>query len=328
MALVESLVVQNALSETASVVLLAIRRTLARHVISAGAGAVDFMEEALEGASISCMRRLSQEVRRITEHHDWVFNHLPAMMHSIDAEGKLALVNERWLETLGYRREEVVGRRSTDFLTAESARYAREVVLPEYFKTGRCDNVQYQFVRKDGAIMEIMLSAIAAIDLHGNKVSRAVLIDITDWMASQRDAQQATAQEETIRIQRELLRAISTPLVPLGDGILLMPLVGNIDSTRAEQIMGVLLEGVVAHAAEIAILDVTGVPSMDAAVAEALMGATKAVGLLGAGVILTGIGPAAARTLVELGVDLTAMTTKSTLRAGLATARKRMARRV
>jgi rsbT co-antagonist protein RsbR len=251
---------------------------------------------------------------------------LPAMMHSIDAEGRLAAVNERWLNGLGYTREEVVGRRSTEFLTPESANYAREVILPEYFKTGRCDNVLYQFVKKDGSIMDVMLSAIADVDPRGRRISQAVLIDVTERLASEREAHKVSLQEELIRSQQEMLRAISTPLVPLGDGILLMPLVGNIDSTRADQIMAVLLEGVVTHSAEFAILDVTGVPSMDASVAEALINATKAVGLLGAQVILTGIGPSAARTLVELGVDLGAMTTKSTLRAGLAVARKRLVR--
>ena len=80
---------------------------------------------------------------------------------------------------------------------------------------------------------------------------------------------------------------------------------------------------VVTHAAEVAILDVTGVPSVDAAVAEALVRATKAVGLLGARVVLTGLGPSAAHALVELDMELGGMTTKATLRDGLAAARKR-----
>jgi rsbT co-antagonist protein RsbR len=101
-----------------------------------------------------------------------------------------------------------------------------------------------------------------------------------------------------------------------------MPLVGSMDSARAEQMMVALLEGVVNHAAEVAILDVTGVPSVDAAVAEALVSATKAVGLLGARVVLTGLGPSAARALVELNLELGGITTKGTLRDGLAAARK------
>jgi PAS domain S-box-containing protein len=312
--------------EAAMAALVALRRVVFQRIDPANQDIVTAGEELFERAMILFARAIAADQQRIQEHNAWVFARLPAMMHSIDAEGRLTAVNERWLNGLGYTREEVVGRRSTEFLTPESAKYAREVILPEYFKTGRCDNVLYQFVKKDGSIMDVMLSAIADVDPRGRRISQAVLIDVTERLASEREAHKVSLQEELIRSQQEMLRAISTPLVPLGDGILLMPLVGNIDSTRADQIMAVLLEGVVTHSAEFAILDVTGVPSMDASVAEALMNATKAVGLLGAQVILTGIGPSAAHTLVELGVDLGAMTTKSTLRAGLAVARKRLVR--
>ena len=323
-ALTESLDVQKTSNEAATTILLALHKVVRQNDPSGNAEALEFLNEVFARACIAWTRKVSRDAQRVVMHQDWIFDHLPAMMHSIDDQGRLTFVNERWLEASGYSRDEVLGRRSTEFLTPESARYAREVILPEYFKTGRCDNVHYQFVRKDGSTMDIMLSAIADIDAAGRSMSRAIIIDVSKWIQSQLDAQKASAHEETIRIQRELLRAISTPLVPLGDGILLMPLVGNIDSARADQIMSTLLDGVVTHSAEVAILDVTGVPTMDAAVAEALIGATKAVGLLGAGIILTGVGPAAARTLVELNIDLGAMTTKSTLRDGLATARKRL----
>ncbi len=265
-----------------------------------------------------------RDLEKVRSHHDWLFNHLPAIMQSIDAQGRLRAVNDRWVEAMGFAREEAVGRRSVEFLTPESARYAREVVLPAFFATGRCDNILYQFVRKDGSVMDVMLSAIADRDEAGTVVSsQAVLTDVTARLAAERAAQAAASQVETIRVQREMLRAISTPLVPLGDGILLMPLVGSVDQGRADQMMSALLEGVVTYAAEVAIVDVTGVPSMDAAVAEALVGATKAVGLLGARVVLTGLGPSAARALVELGLELGNITTKATLRDGLAAARKR-----
>jgi rsbT co-antagonist protein RsbR len=171
--------------------------------------------------------------------------------------------------------------------------------------------------------MDVMLSAIADRDEEGNTVrSQAVLTNVTEQLAAERAAQAAAAQAETIRLQREMLRAISTPLVPLGDGVLLMPLVGSVDQARAEQMMSTLLDGVVTHAAEVAILDVTGVPSVDASVAEALASVTKAVGLLGARVVLTGLGPSAARALVELNLELGGITTKGTLRDGIAAARK------
>ncbi|MDC3952557.1 PAS domain S-box protein [Polyangium jinanense] len=309
-----------------------VRRALVRHVLASGepevgGAAASFVEDVVERVSTSLARQSVAalgKTRHALEHHDWMFQNLPTIMHSIDAQGRISAVNDRWIETLGYTRDEALGRRSTEFLTPESARYAREIVLPAFFKTGRCDNVLYQFVRKDGSLLDVMLSAIADRDEAGNVIrSQAVLTDVTEQLAAERAAQAAAAQEETIRAQRDMLRAISTPLVPLGDGVLLMPLVGTMDSARAEQMMAALLDGVVTHAAEVAILDVTGVPSVDASVAEALVRATKAVGLLGARVVLTGLGPSAAHTLVELDMELGGMTTKATLRDGLAAARKR-----
>ncbi|MDI1445039.1 PAS domain S-box protein [Polyangium sp. 6x1] len=318
--------------DTALLALGVVRRALVRHALASsereiGGAAASFLEDAAERAATSLARQSVASLRdaldHVQAHHDWLFDHLPAMMHSIDAQGRISAVNDRWIEAMGYTRDEVIGRRSTEFLTPDSARYAREVVLPAFFKSGRCDNILYQFVRKDGSPLDVMLSAIADKDEAGNVVrSQAVLTDVTERLAAERAAQAAASQEETIRAQREMLRAISTPLVPLGDGVLLMPLVGSVDHARAEQMMATLLEGVVTHAAEVAILDVTGVPSVDAAVAEALVRVTKAVGLLGARVVLTGLGPSAARTLVELHLELVGITTKATLRDGLVAARK------
>jgi len=333
--LCESLENMGTTLEGALFALGVVRRAFVRHVVASSGpeivgAAADFVEEIAERVAASLARQSVEvlaETRRtlahVESHHEWLFSHLPAIMHSIDAQGRLSAVNDRWIEALGYTRDEVIGKRSTEFLTQESARYAREVVLPAFFEAGRCDNVLYQFVRKDGSLLDVMLSAIVDRDEAGNVVrSQAVLTDVTERLAAERAAQAAAAQEETIRVQREMLREISTPLVPLGNGVLLMPLVGNVDHARAEQMMAALLDGVVTHAAEVAILDVTGVPSVDAAVAEALVGVTKAVGLLGARVVLTGLGPSAARTLVELHWELGSITTKATLRDGLAAARR------
>jgi len=72
----------------------------------------------------------------------------PAMLHSINERGRLISVSDAWLEKLGFARSEVIGRRSTDFLTPESREWAVREVLPEFFRRGRCDNIRYQMVRK------------------------------------------------------------------------------------------------------------------------------------------------------------------------------------
>jgi two-component system, cell cycle sensor histidine kinase and response regulator CckA len=110
-----------------------------------------------------------------------LYEQTPAMLHSIDGEGRLVGVSHAWLARLGYTREEVVGRRSTEFLTPESARYAREVVLPQYYETGECTDVPYQFVAKNGERVDVLLSATSERDENGMFVrSMAALIDVTE----------------------------------------------------------------------------------------------------------------------------------------------------
>jgi rsbT co-antagonist protein RsbR len=97
-----------------------------------------------------------------------------------------------------------------------------------------------------------------------------------------------------------------------------MPLIGTIDTGRAQQVLEALLEGIAEHQAETAILDITGVPLVDTQVAQSLIGAARAVRLLGARVVLTGIGPTIAQTLVHLGVDMREIITYSSLQSGVA----------
>jgi anti-anti-sigma factor len=121
-----------------------------------------------------------------------------------------------------------------------------------------------------------------------------------------------------MRAREESLLSLSTPLVPIDDDVLAMPLVGALDPRRMEKVLEALLEGVERRGARAVILDVTGVPQMDGQTAEALVRAAQAVGMLGAEVVLTGIRRDVARTLVDLGTGLKRIMTCSTLKAGIA----------
>jgi PAS domain S-box-containing protein len=110
---------------------------------------------------------------------------LPAMAHSIDAEGRILEVTDMWLDRLQYRREEVIGRPSTDFLTLESAGRARETMLPRFFEEGRCERVPYQLVRKDGTLLDVLLSAVLKPAKDGQPPrSLAVLQEVSDRNAA------------------------------------------------------------------------------------------------------------------------------------------------
>lgn len=134
-------------------------------------------------------------------------------------------------------------------------------------------------------------------------------------------AERTRELQEALEEQRRLSVAIqemSTPVVPVHSGVIVMPLVGVIDAARAHQIVSGLLKGVESHNAQVAIVDVTGIPVMSSDVVSYLMQAAQAVRLLGAQVVLVGITPEVAKTIVELGIDLAdGLVTRSDLQAGI-----------
>jgi rsbT co-antagonist protein RsbR len=125
------------------------------------------------------------------------------------------------------------------------------------------------------------------------------------------------ARERIIKSQAQALTELSTPVIQVWEGIVALPLVGTVDSARAKEIMENLLDAVVSKGADVVIIDITGVPVVDTQVANRLMRTVEAVRLLGTSSIITGINPVIAQTLVQLGVDLSQLSTKATLQAGL-----------
>lgn len=121
------------------------------------------------------------------------------------------------------------------------------------------------------------------------------------------------SREEVIGRQQQGLLEISTPVVRLWEGILALPLIGTLDSARSQIVMQNLLEAIVSYSASIAIIDITGVPTVDTLVAQHLLKTVAAARLMGADCIISGIRPQIAQTIIHLGVDLTAVITKATL---------------
>ena len=134
----------------------------------------------------------------------------PAMIHSIDARGMIVAVSDAWLDKLGYTRVEVLGKASIDFLSMTSREFARTSVLPEFFRTGRCVDVEYQMVRKDGQLIEVRLSAVLERDEAGQPVrSLAVIEDVSD----RRRRQAELEREQELRSRAELHVAESNQLL-------------------------------------------------------------------------------------------------------------------
>jgi len=135
-------------------------------------------------------------------------------------------------------------------------------------------------------------------------------------------------REEVINRQQRDILELSTPVVKLWEGIVALPLIGALDSERTQVVMETLLEQIVANSASIAIIDITGVPTVDTLVAQHLLKAVSAARLMGAECIISGIRPQIAQTMVHLGVELHEVVTKSTLADAFGLALKRTNRKV
>lgn len=131
------------------------------------------------------------------------------------------------------------------------------------------------------------------------------------------------SREEIIARQQEELLELSTPVVKLWEGILALPMIGTLDSSRTQVVMESLLQKIVETGSELAIIDITGVPTVDTLVAQHLLKTVTAIRLMGADCIISGIRPQIAQTIVHLGVDLQGVTTKGSLADALALALKR-----
>jgi rsbT co-antagonist protein RsbR len=129
--------------------------------------------------------------------------------------------------------------------------------------------------------------------------------------------------EAVIQRQQQELLELSTPVVKLWEGILALPMIGTLDSARAQVVMESLLQRIVETGSQIAIIDITGVPTVDTLVAQYLLKTATALRLMGAECIISGVRPQIAQTIVHLGVDLQALTTKATLADALALALQR-----
>lgn len=131
-------------------------------------------------------------------------------------------------------------------------------------------------------------------------------------------------REEVIKRQQEELLELSTPVVKLWDGVLALPLIGTLDSQRSQTVMESLLQRIVDTGSEIAIIDITGVPTVDTLVAQHLLKTVTAIRLMGADCIISGVRPQIAQTIVHLGLDLGTLTTKANLADALQLALSRL----
>ncbi len=161
------------------------------------------------------------------------------------------------------------------------------------------------------------------VPIFDEKGEPLYLLGISEDNTEQKAANDALrhSESELRRVQERLLETIqelSTPILPIHDGVLVIPLIGQMDTSRSAQFMDTLLERVHSHHTHTVIIDVTGLPVVDTAVANCLMQAARAAMLLGVHCVIVGIAPQVASTIIQIGIDLSSIVTKRDLQAGVA----------
>ena len=156
------------------------------------------------------------------------------------------------------------------------------------------------------------VAAVKSLERLAHQSARIVMNAYSDQTIEQ--LQEASATQAQLR---EAIQELSTPIIPVYNGVLVLPLVGRIDNARAQNITEGLLEAIAREQAELVLLDITGVAVVDTGVANHLMQTARAASLLGSEVVLVGISAEVAQTLVQLGLDLGRLTTLSNLQSGI-----------
>ncbi|MER8007736.1 STAS domain-containing protein [Streptomyces sp. NPDC094149] len=165
------------------------------------------------------------------------------------------------------------------------------------------------------AMLRAEFADVADPDVHARTLALTVLMGTLRLVVMDTTVH---AGQELIARQRQQLLEVATPVIKLWEGIVAVPLIGTLDSARSQVVMESLLEAIVDQRASCAILDITGVPTVDSLVAQHLMKTVAAARLMGADCIVSGIRPAIAQTIVHLGIDLGSILTRATLADALA----------
>jgi len=219
----------------------------------------------------------------------------------IHKEGEIIEANRVFADLLGYEISELRGMDGLELVATES----RDRVA-EFIASGYEEPYEAVMLRKEGTRLPVEMLG-KALRYQGQDARVAAIRDITD----------RKRQEEIIRRQAEEILSLSTPVVQVWNGVVTAPLIGTLDSDRTQRFMEDLLSAIVEREAQVALVDITGVPTIDTVTAQHLIETISAVRLLGARVVLTGVRPSIAQTLVHLGIDLSDVTTRSSLAAGL-----------
>jgi PAS domain S-box-containing protein len=248
---------------------------------------------------------------------------MPDLIFAKDRDSKFLLSNRAHANLIGVENPEaMIGKDDFEFFPADDAAHYRQDEQ-EVINSGQ-GKIGYEEQTHDaqGNVRWMFATKMPLRDSQGNIMGIAGIVrDITELkLVRERERQ----QQIVIEAQRQALAELSTPIIPIMDRIIVMPIVGAIDSARSRDVMRSLLEGISQYRAQIAILDITGVPVVDSGVADHLNRTMQAARLKGAQTFITGVSDAVAETIVDLGIDWSGFETLRDLQTGLITALERL----
>jgi rsbT co-antagonist protein RsbR len=231
---------------------------------------------------------------------------------------KAIYINDRLCEIMGYTKEELGHLTGVEMAAPEE----RERLLKDMRELKQSNApigiLEYWTIRKDGSRRYIHNRYVTEQE-EGKATRRFIFTtDLTERKLA--EAERDRMQEQIIEAQRQALQELSTPIIPVLDRIIVMPLIGSIDSLRAKDITRALLAGISRYRAKIVIVDITGVPLVDSGVADHLNKTIQAARLKGAQTIVTGMSDAVAEAIIDLGIDWSGIQTLSDLQTGLMSA--------
>ena len=163
----------------------------------------------MEYADITKQKRAEKALSGVDRYIDILFDRAPVMMHSIDGGGRIIKVNRRWLQRLGYKRDEVLGQKSIDFLTEESRAWAIKDTLPLFWRVGSARGVGYQSVRKNGRTLDVLLDAEVSHMSVGNRFTIAALRDNRDLVQWEQASTTIMALQQLTRLRHDLESVLS-----------------------------------------------------------------------------------------------------------------------
>jgi PAS domain S-box-containing protein len=214
----------------------------------------------------------------------------------------------------GEQADQAIGKDPLEFVGGVYRDRVRDTI-EAVFETGEPGQYEVMSVDQDGGTAWYT-TAVGPIVRDGELVAVSLFsTDITDRKMAEQEL--ARAKDELLAKQAEAIMELSTPVIQIWDKIVVLPLIGAVDTTRAQQILENMLESISATHAEVAIIDITGVPVVDTKVAHHFLQTIEAAKLLGTKTVLTGVSSYNAQTLVQLGVDLSSISTKGSLMSGL-----------